>query len=77
MRNAPWRLLHLRCHPKGAGGERENVSSADAAAGMLVQQTAMQRWTQSADDRSLRELLSDALRSLHAIVGEVGEEAEH
>jgi AcrR family transcriptional regulator len=41
-----------------------------ARAGMLVHQTAMQRWTQSADDRPLREVLSDALLSLHTIVGQ-------
>jgi AcrR family transcriptional regulator len=38
-----------------------------AQAGVLVQQTAMQRWTQSADDRPLRDFLSDALASLRMI----------
>jgi AcrR family transcriptional regulator len=41
-----------------------------ARAGVLVQQTAMQRWTttQAAEARPLRELLSDALLSLRTIV---------
>jgi len=39
-----------------------------AGAGMLVQQTAMQRWTQPAESRPLRELLSDALHSLRTTV---------
>ena len=38
-----------------------------ASAGMLVQQTAMRRWTQPAESRPLRELLSDALRSLRTV----------
>jgi AcrR family transcriptional regulator len=40
-----------------------------ARAGVLVHETAMQRWTQSADKRPLRELLSDALLSLRTVVG--------
>lgn len=40
-----------------------------ARAGMLVQETAMRRWMQSADDRPLREFLSDALLSLRTVVG--------
>jgi AcrR family transcriptional regulator len=40
-----------------------------AHAGALVQQTAMRRWIQAADERPLHELLSDTLRSLHTIVG--------
>lgn len=39
-----------------------------AGAGMLVQQTAIQRWTQPAESRPLRELLSDALHSLRTTV---------
>ena len=35
-----------------------------AGAGMLVQQTAVRRWTQLAESRPLRELLSDVLHSL-------------
>jgi AcrR family transcriptional regulator len=38
-----------------------------AHVGALVQQTAMQRWTQSADDRPLRDFLSDALASVRTI----------
>ena len=41
-----------------------------ARAGVLVQQTAMQRWTGSAEDRPLREFLADALLSLRVITGE-------
>ena len=81
-----------------AAALRERGLDADTAlltahAGVLVQQVAMQRWTQketasdtraemqsetepetqsgtpSAHDRTLRELLSDALASLRAIVG--------
>jgi hypothetical protein len=52
-----------------ARGLDSDTALLTARAGVLVHQTAMQRWTQSADDRSLRELLSEALRSLHAIVG--------
>lgn len=39
-----------------------------AGAGMLVQQTAIQRWTRPAENRPLRELLSDALHSLRTTV---------
>lgn len=39
-----------------------------AGAGMLVQQTAIRRWTQPAESRALRELLSDALHSLRMTV---------
>jgi AcrR family transcriptional regulator len=38
-----------------------------ARAGVLVQQTAMQQWTQSSDDRPLREHLSGALASLRLV----------
>jgi AcrR family transcriptional regulator len=38
-----------------------------ARAGMVVHQTAMQRWTQSAGNRPLRDFLSDALLSLRTI----------
>jgi len=41
-----------------------------ASAGMLVQQTAIQRWTQPAESRPLRELLSDALHSLRTIAAQ-------
>jgi AcrR family transcriptional regulator len=52
-----------------ARGLDSDTALLTARVGMLVQQTAMQRWTQSADDRPLREHLSDALLSLHTIVG--------
>ena len=39
-----------------------------AGAGMLVQQTALQRWTQPTEGRPLRELLSEAMRSLRTTV---------
>jgi AcrR family transcriptional regulator len=38
-----------------------------AHVGALVQQTAMQRWTQSAGSRPLRDFLSDALASVRTI----------
>ena len=41
-----------------------------ASAGMLVQQTAIQRWTQPAESRPLQELLSDALHSLRTTVSQ-------
>ena len=41
-----------------------------AGAGMLVQQTAVRRWTRPAGSRSLRELLSDALHSLRTIAAQ-------
>ena len=39
-----------------------------ASAGMLVQQTAVQGWVQPAENRTLRELLSDALEALRTAV---------
>jgi AcrR family transcriptional regulator len=41
-----------------------------AGAGMLVHQAAIQRWTQPAENRPLRELLSDALQSLRTTVSQ-------
>jgi AcrR family transcriptional regulator len=42
-----------------------------ARVGVLVQQTAMQRWTRSAvNDRPLRDLLADAVLSLRAITAQ-------
>jgi AcrR family transcriptional regulator len=49
------------------GIDRE-TAQLTARAGVLLQQTAMERWTRSADDRPLRAYLSEALRSLHAVV---------
>lgn len=39
-----------------------------ARVGALVHQTAMQRWTESTDERPLREFLTDAMCSLRAVV---------
>jgi AcrR family transcriptional regulator len=50
-------------------GTDSDTAILSARVGVLVQQTAMQRWTQAADDRPLRDLLADALLSLRAIVG--------
>jgi AcrR family transcriptional regulator len=52
-----------------ARGLDPDTALLTARAGVLVQQTAMRRWTQSAGNRPLRELLADALLSLRAIVG--------
>jgi AcrR family transcriptional regulator len=54
-----------------ARGLDADTALLTARAGVLVQQTAMQRWTttQAAEARPLRELLSDALLSLRTIVG--------
>ena len=41
-----------------------------AGAGMLVQQTAVRRWTQPDEGRPLRELLSDALHSLRTVAAQ-------
>ncbi len=41
-----------------------------ASAGMLVQQSAIRRWTQSVESRPLRELLSDAAHSLRTTVSQ-------
>jgi len=50
-------------------GIDSDTAILSARVGVLVQQTAMQRWTQSADGRPLRELLAEALLSLRTIVG--------
>jgi AcrR family transcriptional regulator len=62
-----------------AGALRTRGVDADTAllsarAGVLVQQTAMQRWTQSAENRPLREFLSDALLSLRTIVAKTADQ---
>ena len=41
-----------------------------ASASMLVQQTAMQRWTRQAESRPLAELLAEALQALRATIGQ-------
>jgi AcrR family transcriptional regulator len=50
-------------------GTDPDTALLSAHLGVLVQQTAMQRWAHSAEDRPLREFLSDALLSLRTIVG--------
>ena len=49
-------------------GHDEETALVAASAGMLVQQTAIRRWTEPAETRPLRELLSDALESLRATI---------
>ncbi len=51
-----------------ARGLDPDTALLTASAGMLVQQTAIRRWTQPAESRPLRELLSDALHSLRTTV---------
>jgi len=51
-----------------ARGLDPDTARLTASAGMLVQQTAIRRWTQPAESRPLRELLSDALHSLRTTV---------
>jgi AcrR family transcriptional regulator len=48
-------------------GVDPDTALLSAHLGVLVQQTAMQRWTQSAENRPLRAFFSDALLSLRAI----------
>jgi AcrR family transcriptional regulator len=48
-------------------GVDPDAAFLSAQAGGLVQQMAMQRWTQSAEDRPLRDFLSEALASLRTI----------
>jgi AcrR family transcriptional regulator len=52
-----------------ARGLDSGAALLTARVGVLVHQTAMQSWTQPAENRPLRELLSDALLSLRTIVG--------
>jgi AcrR family transcriptional regulator len=58
-----------------AGALRARGTNADAAllsarAGVLVQQTAMQRWTGTAGNQPLRDHLSDALHELRMIAAQ-------
>lgn len=53
-----------------ARGIDPDTALLSARVGMVVQQTAIQRWTQSTDDRPLRDHLSSALDSLRAAVAE-------
>jgi len=51
-------------------GIDSDTAFLSAHAGMVVQQTAMQRWTQSPENRPLRAFLSDALLSLRTIAAQ-------
>jgi AcrR family transcriptional regulator len=51
-----------------ARGVEQNLALLTARAGALLEQTAEQRWSQPAETRTLRDLLSDALLSLRAVV---------
>jgi AcrR family transcriptional regulator len=53
-----------------ARGLDADTALLTASAGMLVQQTAVRRWTQPGESRSLRELLSEAMHSLRTTIGE-------
>jgi AcrR family transcriptional regulator len=48
-------------------GVDSDTALLSARVGVLVQQTAMQRWTQSVGNRPLRDFFSDALLSLRTI----------
>jgi len=54
-------------HARGVDPETALLT---ASAGLLVQQTAIRRWTRPAESRPLRELLADALRSLRTTVSQ-------
>ena len=54
---------------RGRGLDPDAASLA-ASAGTLVQQTAIRRWTQPDETRSLRELLSDAQHALRSTFNE-------
>jgi acetyl esterase/lipase len=49
---------------------RKRAALTEAIAGMVVQQTAMQRWPQSPETRPLQAFLSDALLSLRTIAAQ-------
>lgn len=53
-----------------ARGVDADTALLSARAGVTVQQTAMQKWTQSDENRALREFLSDALHSLRTILAQ-------
>jgi AcrR family transcriptional regulator len=53
-----------------ARGVDADTALLSARAGVTVQQTAMQNWTQSDENRALREFLSDALHSLRTILAQ-------
>jgi AcrR family transcriptional regulator len=54
--------LHARC------GDPE-IAFLAAGAAMLAQQAAFRQWTRPGETRTLRDLLSDAVRSLRTTVG--------
>ena len=49
-----------------ARGLAPDAALMTARAGMLVQQTAQERWTRPGEDRPLRAMVAEALRSLRA-----------
>ncbi|WP_431877572.1 TetR/AcrR family transcriptional regulator [Amycolatopsis sacchari] len=53
-----------------ARGVDSGTALLAAGVGVLVQQMAMRTWAEAADGRPLREHLSDALLSLHAVIGQ-------
>lgn len=53
-----------------ARGVDSETALVSARAGMLVHETAMQRWTRSATKRPLRSFLSDALVSLRTVAAQ-------
>jgi AcrR family transcriptional regulator len=57
-----------------ARGTDPDTALLSAHIGVLVQQTAMQRWAQSAGNRPLRDFLSDALLSLRTIAAQTTDE---
>jgi len=54
---------------RARGGDPETAFLA-AGAAMLAQQVAFQKWTLPGETRTLRDLLSDAVNSLHTTVAE-------
>lgn len=56
-------VLHARC------GDAETAFLA-AGAAMLAQEAALRKWTRPGETRPLRDLLSDAVRSLRATVNQ-------
>lgn len=54
-------------------GLDEETALIAASAGMLVEQIAINRWTQPAESRLLRKLLADALHALRTTVSQTSE----
>ncbi len=59
-----------------ARGLDPDTALVTASAALLVQQTAVYRWSRPDESRPLRELLRDALRSLRTTVGQEGREQD-